>query len=148
MDHFMRREMTLEHEFVEYIPEKLEEGRIYISLKYRTVAHKCACGCGNEVFTPLGPTDWRVTFDGVSVSLFPSVGNWSLPCKSHYWIDAGKVKWAARWSQRQIDAGRARDRYRTDVYYGTGEAPAPEAGAPETETPKRSLWSIIKGWLS
>jgi hypothetical protein len=144
----MRREVTLTHEFVDYIPEKLDEGKLYVSMKYRTVGHKCCCGCGNEVFTPLGPIDWRLTFDGECVSLFPSIGNWSLPCKSHYWIDCGKAKWAARWTQRQIDAGRARDRYRWDVRYGKTAAPRPEASGLETEKPKRSLWKIIKEWLS
>lgn len=144
----MRREKTIEHEFVEYVPETLEEGKLYVSPKYRTVAHKCCCGCGSEVFTPLGPADWRVTFDGVSISLFPSIGNWSLPCKSHYWIDSSRVKWAEHWSQRQIEAGRALDRHRQEVYYGRAEAPGLDAVAPETERPKRTLWSTIKGWFS
>jgi len=43
---------------------------------------------------PLGPTDWKLTFDGESVSLYPSVGNWNFPCQSHYWIQENKVRWA------------------------------------------------------
>lgn len=33
--------------------------------------------------------------------LRPSVGNWSFPCQSHYWIDNGRVRWAGRMSARQ-----------------------------------------------
>jgi len=44
------------HEFVEHLPHELEEGRIYVSILFATAAHKCCCGCGNEVVTPLSPT--------------------------------------------------------------------------------------------
>jgi hypothetical protein len=62
-------------------------GVLYVSPGYATVTHLCCCGCGAEVVTPLSPTDWKLTFDGVAISLSPSVGNWSLPCRSHYFID-------------------------------------------------------------
>jgi len=29
------------------------------------------------------------------VSLAPSIGNWSFPCNSHYWITGNEVRWAA-----------------------------------------------------
>ncbi|WP_425342947.1 DUF6527 family protein [Rhizobium etli] len=47
------------------------------------MAHLCACGCRTEVITPLSPTDWRFTFNGKTISVEPSVGNWSLTCRSH-----------------------------------------------------------------
>jgi hypothetical protein len=50
---------------------------------------KCCCGCGHEVVTPFSPTDWKLTFDCVSVSLYPSIGNWSPPCRAHYFIECG-----------------------------------------------------------
>lgn len=34
--------------FVEFIPENLDYGKIYISDTYRTATHLCACGCGIE----------------------------------------------------------------------------------------------------
>jgi len=74
------------HKFVEYIPEKKEEGILYISIKYCIAVHKCACGCGQEVVTPISPTDWQLYFDGETVSLSPSIGNWNFDCHSHYWI--------------------------------------------------------------
>ena len=57
------------HKFVEPIPERLEEGVLYISIHYATGMHLCACGCGHQVVTPLSPTDWEMTFDGETVSL-------------------------------------------------------------------------------
>jgi hypothetical protein len=77
---------TLKHNFVDVIPDIINEGELYISLKYCTAIHKCACGCGNEVITPISPKDWQVTFNGKSVSLYPSIGNFNLECQSHYWI--------------------------------------------------------------
>lgn len=100
---------SLTHEFVDLIPPQLEEGVLYICVKYATAAHSCCCGCGNEVYTPLTPTDWTLIFDGDTVSLDPSIGNWNFSCKSHYWIDRGRVHWARSWSADEIDAGRRRD---------------------------------------
>lgn len=85
---------TIQHEFVDFIPEKISEGKLYVSLKYNTVIHLCACGCGREVSTPIAPNEWKMNYDGVSVSLTPSIGNWGFPCKSHYWIKNGQIKWA------------------------------------------------------
>jgi hypothetical protein len=93
------RQESLRHEFVECVPGQLEEGVLYISMTYATTAHKCVCGCGNEVFAPLSPTDWNLIFDGDTVSLHPSIGNWSFPCQSHYWVDQGRIRWAPRWSR-------------------------------------------------
>ena len=53
------------------IPEIIEEGILYISIPFETVIHKCCCGCGNEVVTPLSPSQWKLTFDGVSITLDP-----------------------------------------------------------------------------
>ncbi len=71
----MKRETALTHEFVEYIPEHLKDGTVYVSIPFATAAHKCCCGCGKEVVTPLTPTDWQLTFDGETISLEPSIGN-------------------------------------------------------------------------
>ena len=82
----MTRIESLDHRFVEYMPDSLDEGIVYMSMRFATVLHLCCCGCGNEVVTPLDPTEWQMTFDGRSVSLSPSIGNWSFDCQSHYWI--------------------------------------------------------------
>ena len=87
----------MKHKFVEFIPDQLEDGILYVSITYATVLHKCACGCGNEVVTPLSPSDWQLTFNGEAISLFPSIGNWSFPCRSHYWIRKNEVVWVEDW---------------------------------------------------
>jgi len=103
--------------FVEFVPDTMEEGILYVSMPYALVAHRCACGCGCEVVTPLSPTDWRLLFDGENISLEPSIGNWSFPCRSHYYIRQGKVQWAAEMSDEQIRRGRLRDRASKEAHF-------------------------------
>jgi hypothetical protein len=110
--------LRLEHVFVEHLPERLDDGVLYLALPIGTVAHRCCCGCGLEVVTPLSRTDWSVVYDGETVSLYPSIGNWSFPCRSHYWIRYNEVRWAPRWSQAWIDAGREHDRLLRGLRYG------------------------------
>ena len=98
------------HKFVNIIPDDIEEDTLYISTEYKTAIHKCPCGCGYEVATSLSPHDWKLTFDGDSVSLYPSVGSWGLPCQSHYWITNNVIEWAPKWSREQIDQGRKEDK--------------------------------------
>ncbi|HEY2406578.1 MAG TPA: DUF6527 family protein [Polyangiaceae bacterium] len=118
----MTRAVQLKHRFVEYIPEVIEDAMLYISLEYGTVRHKCCCGCGEHVVTPLSPTDWKLTFDGETISLHPSIGNWSFDCKSHYWIRNGRVAWAPSWTQAEIDAGRRTDQRNKRAHYSNREA--------------------------
>ena len=78
--------------FLDNIPDELEEGVLYISMKYHTTAHLCACGCGEKVVNPLNQKyGWILTFDGQRVSLSPSIGNYQFPCCSHYYIKENKV---------------------------------------------------------
>ena len=53
----------------------------------------CACGCGEKTVTPLGENGWNLTFDENGLSLKPSIGNFNIPCKSHYFITNNKVRW-------------------------------------------------------
>lgn len=107
----------LQHRFVNNIPEHIEDGILYISMEYSTAIHKCVCGCGNEVVTPFSPTDWRLTFDGKTVSLHPSIGNWSFDCKTHYWIVNNKICIAGKWEENEIRTGRKKDKKRKKKYY-------------------------------
>ncbi len=109
--------MKLSHEFVKNIPENLEDGVVYVSVDYSTAIHKCCCGCGNEVVTPLSPTDWKLIFDGETISLCPSIGNWNLACRSHYWITNNEVEWAPKWTKKQIERGRKEDEQNKETYY-------------------------------
>ncbi len=119
----MKRKKILRHEFVDFVPENLEEGVLYVSIPYATASHRCCCGCGHEVVTPLTPTDWSMSFNGISVSLDPSIGNWSFPCKSHYWIEHGKINWATKWSSERVEQGRSWDQTRKESYYGKSDRP-------------------------
>src|SRR5512136_2059724 len=92
--------------FVKYIPDEVKEGVLYISTPYGTAIHKCPCGCGEIVVTPIKPTDWTLTWNGKTVTLKPSIGNWSLPCRSHYWIIENKIVWARKWSDSEVSAKR------------------------------------------
>jgi hypothetical protein len=107
----------LEPEFVEFIPDELEPGRLYISITYGTAQHLCCCGCGNEVVTPLLPVRWSLVYDGETVSLYPSVGNWSLPCQSHYFVRHNKVIWSRGWPLHEIEAARRLDRHPAAVHF-------------------------------
>lgn len=141
--------MKLSHRFVTSIPEVLDDGVIYVSIGFATAIHKCCCGCGKEVVTPLSPTDWKLIFDGQTVSLDPSIGNWSFPCCSHYWIRRNKVVWARRWSRKEIEAKRAHDRAAKAKYYGESSGDNGKQAAPQESVPKKSAkkkwW---KWWLT
>ncbi len=113
----MKRRQELRHEFVEFVPADLQEGVLYVSIPYATASHNCCCGCGQRVVTPITPTDWSLIFDGESVSLDPSIGNWSFACQSHYWIRNGKIHWATKWSKERVELGRSWDEERKERHY-------------------------------
>lgn len=136
----MNQISSIRPSLVEFIPSALDPGVLYISNKYRTATHLCACGCGNRVVTPLNPSGWQVTNnrDG-AVSLYPSIGSWSLPCNSHYWIRENRIQWAPKWTKEEIAGGRERDRRDQEAYF-------------KQTPPAPSLWqqlgNWIKGWFS
>lgn len=134
----MMRIKSLDPEFVRHIPVELEPGKLYVSMEYATAAHSCCCGCGEEVVTPFTPTDWSMTFDGESVSLSPSVGNWYLPCKSHYVLRRGRVVEAGPWSEEQIEAEWGRDREAKAKYYEGPPAPRTVAELKEAAIPEKA----------
>lgn len=103
------RRTTIRPMLIELAPKELEDGVLYVSQKYKTAIHKCCCGCGEKVVTPLSPAHWRVRINGNSVTIHPSVGNWGMTCKSHYWIKNNRVVWAGLFSEAKIAAVRRRD---------------------------------------
>jgi hypothetical protein len=92
----------MQHKFVEFIPSEIEQDVLYISIEYDIAKHKCACGCGANIVTSLSPSRWKLTYDGETVSLSPSIGNWSHPCQSHYFITNDKIVWAGSISRTAI----------------------------------------------
>lgn len=94
------KEFTVQ--FVDYMPEEINQGELYVSMKFSVVIHLCACGCGEKVVTPLSPEDWQLKYDGEAISLSPSIGNWDFPCRSHYWIKKNKIVNAEKWDTNEI----------------------------------------------
>jgi hypothetical protein len=143
----VRRIDKIEPEFVREIPRDLAPGKLYVSIVYSTATHLCCCGCGNEVVTPIHPTRWALTYDGETISLYPSVGSWNLQCQSHYVLETNRVRWARRWSKEQIDAGRACEQGEISAYFSLpGEDPisSPSDGPMSTPTGRlRRLWCRI-----
>lgn len=136
-------------QFVERFPPKLEPGELYLAMEFATAAHLCACGCGTKVITPFSQTDWQMSFDGENVSLKPSVGNWAFPCRSHYWVQSGRIEWAGDMSQEAINAGRKRDRdAKARAQAGKPDSnpqqPLPTA---QPSLPAPSLLGKIRQWL-
>ncbi|MHB0851152.1 DUF6527 family protein [Stutzerimonas nitrititolerans] len=122
-------------------------------MDYATAVHSCCCGCGDRVVTPFTPTDWRMTFDGESISLHPSVGNWNQKCRSHYVIQRSRVLEAGPWSQGQIEAERLRDKKAKAAHYGSlhearREFPGSATGGQSATAHSRSIWTRLKAWLN
>lgn len=138
---------SLQHRFVQYLPETLEPGILYISLEYATASHLCCCGCREEVVTPFSPVGWRMTFDGETISLRPSIGNWNLRCRSHYIIDRGRVVVAGAWTDEQVIAERQRDIEAKADYFGRQDvAPtAPQTPVIHPPVPQQIGW-LGKMW--
>jgi Family of unknown function (DUF6527) len=119
-------------EAVEFMPLELEPGVLYVSKKYRTAAHLCACGCGEKVRTQLGPLGWRLTKGRSGPTLYPSIGNWQKPCRSHYYITNGRVVWETAWTHGEVLRGRQAEERRRDAHF---------------LDQRRGWWARLKGWL-
>lgn len=86
-------ELELVH--VESAPEQLEHGKLYVSKRFKTSLHLCACGCGEEVVIPFNieafpNLHWSYSDDG---TLWPSIGNNQFLCRSHYYVTECRIVW-------------------------------------------------------
>lgn len=89
--------MTFSYEAIERIPKKLESGIVYHSEEFEIAALLCACGCGHRVML-LVPDSHQVTSDGGMATVRPSIAVCDAPCKSHYFVTAGRVEWLPAFS--------------------------------------------------
>ncbi len=119
-------------EVVEFMPTQLEAGVLYVSEKYRTAAHLCACGCGEKVRTQLGNLGWCFIKGRSGPTLYPSIGNWQKPCRSHYFITNGQVLWQDNWTDEEVFEGRRAEEIRRDDYFNRNQ---------------ESRWSRFENWL-
>jgi Family of unknown function (DUF6527) len=124
--------VKFETQHVEFMPSVLEPGVLYVSSKYGTAAHLCACGCNSKVRTPLGPVEWSFEEEAEGPTLRPSVGNWQLPCKSHYVLSNGSIVWSGQWSNSQVVAGRKHEMKVRQSYF---------------ENRHSGLWRAIANWI-
>ncbi|MDE2402675.1 MAG: hypothetical protein KGL90_13515 [Burkholderiales bacterium] len=160
------RQTHLKPSFVEFIPDHLEDGVLYISERFRTCSHNCCCGCGEEVVLPLSPAEWQLNRDGDTVSLWPSVGNWDYACKSHYVIRRNQVRWAGSMTAHQIKRVKQRDQIAllSQIEFANAArareeraiadtwevctptaASSPNAGVAFTNAPRASVWKRLLG---
>ena len=126
--------MNIRIEYVEYMPKVLSQGVLYVSREFNTAAHLCPCGCGSKIRTPLTPTEWRLTVNSLGPTLRPSIGNWQLPCRSHYLITNGSIVWSNQWTDVQIAAGAKREDARRRRHFAHAE------NEPETSYKKLGHW--------
>lgn len=147
----MGRANTLKPVYVQYIPpaDMIKEGELYISLEFHTAVHKCCCGCGKEVVTPFNPAQWRLLDKGGKVSICPSIGNWSYPCKSHYFIENNSVLWAEMYSAAAIKLVQESDKRAFDKYISR-KNPAPQSpnGPQKFFAVLRALANIVRDLLT
>ena len=140
--------------FVESAPRPLSEGVLYISDRFKTALHLCCCGCGEEVVTPLNPAGWSYKQASGKVTLKPSIGNWSFPCRSHYLIINNAVVWAKPMSDQQIanvKAKDARDKKAFVDWTNATKAKKHDAGEEALEfTPSNAdnLFSRVRRWFA
>ena len=102
---------------VKFMPKELEEGVLYYSKEYNTAAHLCACGCRSKIRTPILETEWKISFGKDGPTLHPSIGNWQLPCRSHYVINNGKVIWAGDFTDEEVISGRKHEEQVREEYF-------------------------------
>lgn len=86
--------------FLETIPEYglMQDGILYVSERFKTSTHLCPCGCKEEIVVPFNYEDfpqhhWNYKNDNGFVTLWPSIGNYQIPCKTHYYIIRNEISW-------------------------------------------------------
>ena len=89
-----RESIVLKPVFVETIPHlpEMEEGTLYVSMRFATLSHLCPCACGRLVDVTLDPATRSLTYDGAYLTLRPSIGV-KFPCRSHYSIVRNAIVW-------------------------------------------------------
>jgi hypothetical protein len=95
--------MKYVYQAVERLPKVLSPGVVYHSEEFEVGALLCACGCGHRV-SLLVPDSHQITCEGGLATLHPSISVCDAPCKSHYLIHAGEIKWMPAFSKSRASA--------------------------------------------
>lgn len=138
------RASQIDLKLVDLAPSELQAGVLYVSEKYQTGLHLCCCGCGERVVTPLSPAEWQLRVQRGNASLTPSIGNFGMACKSHYWIRAGRVVWSGAMTSAQIAAAQARDKRDLELLVRGGRVPP----SPAALAPKRPWYLRFVSWFT
>jgi hypothetical protein len=109
--------MIYSYQPVERIPKMLRDGVVYHNEEFQLAALLCACGCRHRI-TLLVPDGHQVSADAGLATIRPSIAVCDAPCKSHFFITAGKVEWlpaftraqASKVMRKQIARHASRDR--------------------------------------
>jgi len=137
--------------YLDEFPRVLEEGVLYISEECQLAAHKCCCGCGEDVITPLNPARWRLDRHGGRVSLHPSIGNWKFACRSHYWIRNNRVVPSYGMDDEEVAEVIERDRVDREDFFAQLQQALPPSGS-QASAPKPQRWLArlfkrLRSWL-
>lgn len=89
--------MKYVYQAVERIPKTLTGGVVYHSKEFEIGALLCACGCGHRV-SLLVPDSHQISSEAGLATVRPSIAVCDAPCKSHYYISAGRVEWLPAFS--------------------------------------------------
>lgn len=103
----MKKISTLKPIFVQFVPQQLEKGILYISMEYATASHLCCCGCENKVVTPFKKGRWVLILHDRTITIRPSIGNWNFACQSHYYISQNEIQWLRKFDQEEIEEVQA-----------------------------------------
>jgi hypothetical protein len=91
--------------------------------------------------------DWILIFDGKTISLDPSIGNWSFACQSHYWIKRNKIRWGSPFSEGKIATVRAYDSSTKEKYFGINSGDdLPVVAEVQKQKLGGGLWAVTKRW--
>ena len=88
---------------VERIPKDLSDGIVYHNEEFELAAMLCACGCGHRVDL-LVPDSHQVFSEDGLATIRPSIAVCDAPCRSHYVISAGRVRWLPPFTKAQAEA--------------------------------------------
>ena len=86
-----------------------------ILLLFLLTVYPVAASSADDAQTSQNRPHWSFELKGGL--FYPSIGNWQFPCKSHYWISGGEIRWAEEWTPEQIEAGREAEDQRRRRYY-------------------------------
>lgn len=101
---------------VHQFPDQIEPFKLYWSKEFGISAHRCACGCGDIIYLPIGPMDYSLDEGRLGPTLRPSIGNWNV-CDAHYFITNGSVEWAPKWTPERVAVARSEEDARRLAYY-------------------------------